>query len=93
LPPGWCLGSPLTCSHDRRLRVDEGADIGERLGTGALLSWLSRTSYGPLTIDDAVTPDALAELPDLIRGYEQIKLDNIRRYREAARELTARLGV
>jgi tRNA pseudouridine55 synthase len=40
------------------------ADIGERLGTGALLSWLSRTSYGPLTIDDAVTPEALAELPD-----------------------------
>ncbi len=40
------------------------AEIGERLGTGALLSWLSRTAYGPLTIDDAVTPDALAALPD-----------------------------
>ena len=40
------------------------ADIGERVGTGALLSWLSRTAYGPLTIDDAVTPDALAALPD-----------------------------
>ncbi|MDQ6856210.1 MAG: tRNA pseudouridine(55) synthase TruB [Candidatus Dormibacteraeota bacterium] len=40
------------------------ADIGERLGTGALLAWLSRTAYGPLAIDDAVTPDALASLPD-----------------------------
>ncbi len=40
------------------------ADIGERLGTGALLGWLSRTSYGPLTLDDAVSPDALAALDD-----------------------------
>ncbi len=40
------------------------ADIGERLGTGALLAWLSRTAYGPLSIEDAVTPDALAALPD-----------------------------
>jgi hypothetical protein len=28
----------------------------------------------------------------MIRGYEQIKLDNIRRYREAAKESMARLG-
>jgi tRNA pseudouridine55 synthase len=40
------------------------ADIGETLGTGALLAWLSRTAYGPLGIDDAVTPEALAALPD-----------------------------
>ena len=40
------------------------ADIGERLGTGALLSWLTRTDYGPLSVDDAVTPEELAELPD-----------------------------
>jgi tRNA pseudouridine55 synthase len=40
------------------------ADIGERLGTGALLAWLSRTAYGPLTVEEAVTPDALAEYPD-----------------------------
>ncbi|HSP65279.1 MAG TPA: tRNA pseudouridine(55) synthase TruB, partial [Candidatus Deferrimicrobium sp.] len=40
------------------------ADIGERLGTGALLGWLSRTSYGPLTLDDALSPEALAALDD-----------------------------
>jgi tRNA pseudouridine55 synthase len=40
------------------------ADLGERLGTGALLAWLSRTAYGPLHLEDAVTPDALAELED-----------------------------
>jgi tRNA pseudouridine55 synthase len=40
------------------------ADLGERLGTGALLAWLSRTAYGPLRVEDAVTPDALAEYPD-----------------------------
>jgi len=40
------------------------ADIGERLGTGALLAWLSRTAYGPLLVEDALTPEALAELPD-----------------------------
>jgi tRNA pseudouridine55 synthase len=40
------------------------ADLGDRLGTGALLAWLSRTAYGPLRLDDAVTPDALAGYPD-----------------------------
>ncbi len=40
------------------------ADIGEAVGTGALLAWLSRTAYGPLRVEDAVTPEALAEYPD-----------------------------
>ena len=40
------------------------ADMGECLGTGALLGWLSRTTYGALRLEDAVTPDALAEYPD-----------------------------
>lgn len=40
------------------------AELGERLGTGALLAWLSRTEYGPLSLTDAVTPDALA-------GYDE----------------------
>ncbi len=35
---------------------------------------------------------ALAELPDMVRGYEQIKLENVRRYREAARQLLAQLA-
>jgi tRNA pseudouridine55 synthase len=40
------------------------ADLGDRLGTGALLAWLSRTSYGPLRVEDAVTPEALASYED-----------------------------
>jgi tRNA pseudouridine55 synthase len=40
------------------------ADIGEVLGTGALLAWLSRTVYGGLRLEDAVTPDGLAESDD-----------------------------
>jgi tRNA pseudouridine55 synthase len=38
------------------------AEIGERVGTGALLAWLSRTAYGSLTLAEAVTPEALAGL-------------------------------
>ncbi len=40
------------------------ADLGERLQTGALLAWLSRTAYGPLRLEDAVTPETLSEYPD-----------------------------
>ncbi len=32
---------------------------------------------------------AIARLPDLIRGYEQIKLDNVARFREEVRRLRA----
>jgi hypothetical protein len=34
---------------------------------------------------------ALAELPDEIRGYEAIKLDTVRRVRDKAAQLLARL--
>ncbi|HZE05231.1 MAG TPA: DUF6537 domain-containing protein, partial [Solirubrobacteraceae bacterium] len=43
---------------------------------------------------DSGTVDLVAEvadLPDLVRGYEQIKLDNIERMRRRAAELAARL--
>lgn len=36
-------------------------DLGERLGVGGYLGRLARTAYGPLRIEQAVTPD---ELPD-----------------------------
>jgi indolepyruvate ferredoxin oxidoreductase len=42
---------------------------------------------GPETHDAAV---ALAELPDQIRGYEHVKLDTVKRYREAAAALLAK---
>jgi len=44
-----------------------------------LMAYLHRETY-----DHAVT---LAGLPDLIRGYEQIKLRNVERFREGARSL------
>jgi tRNA pseudouridine55 synthase len=44
------------------------AEIGESVGTGALLAWLSRTAYGGLRLEDAVTPDALAEYDDPARA-------------------------
>ncbi|HKA63184.1 MAG TPA: DUF6537 domain-containing protein, partial [Methylomirabilota bacterium] len=43
----------------------------------------------PITHDTAV---ALAELPDEIRGYEQVKLDNVARFREKAKQLSAQLN-
>jgi indolepyruvate ferredoxin oxidoreductase len=47
------------------------------------------TVLGSLSVgnlDDAV---ALAELPDIVRGYEDIKLANVERYRAALREALA----
>lgn len=44
------------------------ADIGDRVGTGALLAWLSRTTYGPLRLEDAIRPDALAESSDPLQA-------------------------
>jgi indolepyruvate ferredoxin oxidoreductase len=42
----------------------------------------------PRTHDEVA---AIAALPDMVRGYEQIKLDNVERYRAAAREALSRL--
>jgi indolepyruvate ferredoxin oxidoreductase len=51
-----------------------------------------KTALAKLTADNHAIAVSLAELPDMVRGYEQIKLDNVRRYREAAGQLLARLG-
>ena len=39
-------------------------DIGERLGTGGLLGWLSRTAYGSLQLSNAVTLERLSSMED-----------------------------
>lgn len=44
-----------------------------------------------LTPENADVVVEIAELPDVVRGYEQIKLDNIDRYLQRADALTARL--
>jgi tRNA pseudouridine55 synthase len=40
------------------------ADLGDALGTGGLLGWLSRTSYGTLGLSSSITLDQLAALED-----------------------------
>jgi tRNA pseudouridine55 synthase len=40
------------------------SDLGDRLGTGGLLSWLERTAYGPMTLADAITLEKLEALED-----------------------------
>ena len=35
------------------------ADLGDALGTGGLLGWLSRTSYGTLGLSSSITLDAV----------------------------------
>ena len=39
-------------------------DLGDALGTGALLGWLSRTSYGTLRLGEAVGVERLAGMDD-----------------------------
>jgi len=53
----------VTCGKGAYMRV-LAADLGEALGTGGLLGWLTRTRYGPLTIESAVSLPALAALED-----------------------------
>ena len=53
----------LTCSKGTYVRT-LAADIGSALGCGGYLSRLRRVASGPFRIDDALTLDALRELPD-----------------------------
>ncbi len=51
-----------------------------------------RAALATLQPDNHALVVSLAALPDMVRGYERIKLDNVRRYREALGQLLARLG-
>jgi indolepyruvate ferredoxin oxidoreductase len=77
-------GSPLDPFGYAEVRRVERALVGEytRLVEAAL------RRLEPSTHDTAV---ALAELPDMIRGYEHVKLDNVKRFREAAQPLVAKV--
>jgi len=65
--------------REERALVDEYRALVER----------ALEKLGPDSHDAAV---ALADLPDMIRGYEEIKLGNITQFRRRAAELSARLG-
>ena len=51
-----------------------------------------RAALAQLTIAVAPLVVELAELPDVIRGYEEIKLENVARWREETRALQARIA-
>ncbi|MFN2582542.1 MAG: tRNA pseudouridine(55) synthase TruB [Candidatus Dormibacteria bacterium] len=53
----------VVCGKGTYMRV-LAADLGEELGTGGLLGWLSRTAYGALRLEDAVDIDHLKGLDD-----------------------------
>ena len=53
----------VVCGKGTYMRVLAN-DLGELLGTGGLLGWLTRTAYGTLTLDRAVSLERLAELDD-----------------------------
>lgn len=60
------LSLRVTCSKGTYIRV-LGEDIGAALGCGAHLQALRRTRVGDLSIDSALTLDALSEIPKIER--------------------------
>jgi indolepyruvate ferredoxin oxidoreductase len=81
----WLRGTPLDPFGHTRMRRVERALIGEYCGLiEQALGGLSPASY-----ERAV---ALAQLPDMIRGYEEVKLGNVERFREAVRSLAGTAG-
>ena len=78
-------GTALDVFGYARVRREERALIGEYR---ALIE-RALASLSPATHDTAV---ALGDLPDLIRGYEDIKLDSVKHFRARAAELAAKLG-
>jgi indolepyruvate ferredoxin oxidoreductase len=63
----------------------------ERELPGEYRAWIEAAleRLGPSTHDAAV---AIADLPDQVRGYEDVKLDSVRRYRQQAQEMLAGLS-
>jgi tRNA pseudouridine55 synthase len=72
--PAPVLVLDVLCSKGTYVRT-LAEDIGAALGCGAHLSALRRTASGPLTIDDAITLDALAALPDAERDTQLLPPD------------------
>jgi indolepyruvate ferredoxin oxidoreductase len=78
-------GTALDVFGYAEIRRVERALIGEYQA-------LVERALGRLAPDTHDTAVALASLPDEIRGYEEIKMEGVRRFRTRAEELLARLG-
>lgn len=82
----------VTCSKGTYIRV-LGEDIGAALGCGGHLKMLRRTRVGGLSIDNAISLDALTALPDEERPHALAPVDALLSSFPAVRlsdELTAR---
>jgi tRNA pseudouridine55 synthase len=81
-----CVAVRVLCSKGTYVRT-LGEDIGAALGTGAHLSALRRTTLGPFHVGQALSPEALATLPEpereavllplerLLEGLQRVELD------------------
>jgi tRNA pseudouridine55 synthase len=73
--PGGATGRlEIVCGQGFYVR-SLAQDLGERLGTGAYLAALTRTAYGPLQLEDAVTPAAVTQTgPEWLRLLRPLDL-------------------
>ncbi|MFQ5508884.1 MAG: tRNA pseudouridine(55) synthase TruB [Leptospirillia bacterium] len=65
----------LSCSKGTYVRT-VASDVGDALGVGAHLTALSRTACGPLTLDESITLDDLAEAVAEGRIEDVLKADD-----------------
>jgi indolepyruvate ferredoxin oxidoreductase len=94
---GWFLRVLQVLSHGRFLRGTPFDPFGysrvrrvERSLPGEYTALVERT-LACLSPDTAATAIEIAELPELVRGYEAIKLAGVERFRTRANELLAQL--
>jgi indolepyruvate ferredoxin oxidoreductase len=81
----WLRGTPLDVFGYAKVRRTERDLIEEYIA--ALRALCAR-----LTGENLAAAVAIAELPDMVRGYEQIKLDNVEKYRERLNVMLTEFG-
>ena len=95
--PGWAAPAIKLLAKGKRLRGTPLDPFGythvrrlERELPGEYIAAIDRAlaALSPEKLDDAV---ALADLPDLVRGYEDIKVDRVATYRQRLREALSAL--
>ncbi|MGC4962533.1 indolepyruvate ferredoxin oxidoreductase family protein [Gordonia sp. DT101] len=76
--------------HNEIRRTERALIVEYREIVEAILAGLSSGRIGTEQLPSAV---ALADLPDLVRGYESIKMSNVEHYREEVVKQRAALGI